>query len=717
MTDCTFTDNRTNTWGGGLYASSIQDMTDCTFIGNTAGSSGGGMVIYSGIGSLTGCTFTGNTAGSGGALYSPGYDNNLIIINSTISGNTTTNSSDGALYSEGDTYLIHTTITDNKGGGLFAKYDPVYLYNCVVSGNTNIWNPLTPYNIGGRGIIDITTGKNLVEGHDIPGTDVKVYHRQVFGPNTFDKSTGMHKVLTNGIAAAMAEMMTEADVSKMGLNVQEHSFVLASLFYDQAGDPRTGPNVTYGAAEGTANRLVSVSVVPDDTRKTEYELGDTIDIAGTKLTLVYSDGTKEDIQYDEPGVTNDLADVDTDIWGKKNIHFIFLGVSTTDETCLIVKVNGFETETALTFDVNLSDYGKVVTFTAEVTSPDGSIPTGTVSFYDDGLLLGKALLDNGTAVFSMSSLSGGTHAITARYEGDDIHEDSTSNEVLHEVIGSPPQADYTITAVSDSSTTITPEGSITVQKGDDQTFIFSADQGYYIGAVIVDGARLPQEQIALGYYTFRQVLANHTISVEATDIRDLLTLDVEIVEGKGRVEYSVNGSEFTVYTSTVILPMNANIVLRAYADGGYAFKKWNVTSGTRSLGEYIGDLVPVRAGNTSSEVSFYSVNVSVTMDVHFGSDSFWDKYGLYIGILAAILAGALLLFFRRSYEVIKATGNIIGKDRARRKRAYHFEAAGTGTVSYKVGEDGRWKTLLPNSDESYTIPKEDVVGKLTIEQR
>ncbi|MDR0309681.1 MAG: hypothetical protein LBH88_02850, partial [Candidatus Methanoplasma sp.] len=142
MTGCTFTLNTAGFWGGGAYAGSVQTTTDCTFTLNTAVFMGGGMIMYSEGGYLTGCTFTLNTAGSGGALYSYGHYYNLYIINSTISGNTTTNSSNGAVCSEEVTYLIHTTVTDNKGGGIYSDYDPVYLYNCIVSGNTNIWNPL-----------------------------------------------------------------------------------------------------------------------------------------------------------------------------------------------------------------------------------------------------------------------------------------------------------------------------------------------------------------------------------------------------------------------------------------------------------------------------------------------------------------------------------------------------------------------------------------------
>lgn len=95
----------------------------------------------------------------------------------------------------------------------------------------------------------------------------------------------------------------------------------------------------------------------------------------------------------------------------------------------------------------------------------------------------------------------------------------------------------------------------------------------------------------------------------------------------------------------------------------------------------------------------------------------WYLIGAFLFLLAALLL--LLLFYRRSYEVIKVESTVVveGKDRARRKKRYDFTVEGgfSGTVSYKVGEEGSWIPLTPNEDGSYSIPKEDVIDKITIE--
>src|SRR4030095_13447686 len=77
------------------------------------------------------------------------------------------------------------------------------------------------------------------------------------------------------------------------------------------------------------------------------------------------------------------------------------------------------TSTALASSVNPSDLGQSVTFTATVSSGAGT-PSGTVQFKDNGDNLGPpvALNASGVAQFTTSSLTTGTHPITADYSGD-----------------------------------------------------------------------------------------------------------------------------------------------------------------------------------------------------------------------------------------------------------------------------------------------------------
>jgi Bacterial Ig-like domain (group 3)/FG-GAP-like repeat len=93
------------------------------------------------------------------------------------------------------------------------------------------------------------------------------------------------------------------------------------------------------------------------------------------------------------------------------------------------------TATMLTASPNPAGYQADVTFSVTVSSPAGT-PTGAVSFFDGTTLLGSATLASGSATYSTSGLSAGTHNITAQYPGVVGFSASTSNVVV-EVISPP----------------------------------------------------------------------------------------------------------------------------------------------------------------------------------------------------------------------------------------------------------------------------------------
>lgn len=89
---------------------------------------------------------------------------------------------------------------------------------------------------------------------------------------------------------------------------------------------------------------------------------------------------------------------------------------------------------ALRSSLNPSNFGQFVTFTATVTSPDGGTPQGTVTFKDGSKKLASPILNgSGQATFTSSTLSKGTHSITAVYAGNATYVGSTSS-VLSQVV-------------------------------------------------------------------------------------------------------------------------------------------------------------------------------------------------------------------------------------------------------------------------------------------
>ena len=104
-------------------------------------------------------------------------------------------------------------------------------------------------------------------------------------------------------------------------------------------------------------------------------------------------------------------------------------------TVLTQVVNKTSTTTALSSNLNPSNLGQTVTFTATVTGSGGT-PTGNVTFYDSSTQMGTIALDGtGHAAYATASLTAGSHSITASYAGDTNFLGSTSPVLTQQVNG------------------------------------------------------------------------------------------------------------------------------------------------------------------------------------------------------------------------------------------------------------------------------------------
>ena len=292
-----------------------------------------------------------------------------------------------------------------------------------------------------------------------------------------------------------------------------------------------------------------------------------------------------------------------------------------------------------------------------------------------------------------------------------------NKSVLAEFTSTPPiqpEKSYVITATPDSGSTISPSGKVSVKGGSSQTFKFSALDGFSIAFVRVDGKLISQAEIDKGSYTFNDVNSNHTIELNSRDTRSDIMLRIDVVMGKGYAEYKLDDGPFVRYTAPVLIPRYTNVTVVAYADDGYSFKQWKdgdrvYTKPSLNLGS--------PAGSVHLELYFKDGNDRSGI---FGLDMLW---WMMMSVALLVLAGFLfwfLVFYRRTYDVIKITSSveIDGKDRARRKKAYRFTIKGgySGTVSYKIGE-GEWKVLVSNEKGEYTIPRGEITDTVTIEAR
>ena len=141
------------------------------------------------------------------------------------------------------------------------------------------------------------------------------------------------------------------------------------------------------------------------------------------------------------------------------------------------------TSTALSVNPNPPVGGSTTTLTATLTYTAGSsVPTGSMSFYEDGALLGTGTLSGSTATYSSTAISGATtHTFYVVYSGDGNFQTSQSPVITTAASGSggntttgtltvnpnPPVGGNTTTLIdtihytSPSGTSTTPSGTVT----------------------------------------------------------------------------------------------------------------------------------------------------------------------------------------------------------------------------------------------------------------
>jgi hypothetical protein len=141
-------------------------------------------------------------------------------------------------------------------------------------------------------------------------------------------------------------------------------------------------------------------------------------------------------------------------------------------------INTAETEVTLSSSSNPSTYGRVVTFTAAVTSYYG-VPTGIVSLVEGANnVLGTAAVVDGVATYSLSTLSVGQHNIKARYGGNALFAASDSTLITQRVNDEPITG---LSAVNDSPTAagLTTVFSATIGSGTNVTYQWNFGDGRF----------------------------------------------------------------------------------------------------------------------------------------------------------------------------------------------------------------------------------------------
>ena len=269
-----------------------------------------------------------------------------------------------------------------------------------------------------------------------------------------------------------------------------------------------------------------------------------------------------------------------------------------------------------------SDYSITVTQTE-----GGNIsPSGTVEVEEGGTIEFTATADACYA-FSHWIVDGENAGNTNPYVFTNVTADHTISAVFEAV------APYTITATAGANGTITPDGATSVDCGADQIFTITANVGYQIADVLVDGASVG----AISSYTFTEVSAEHTISATfelvsepgdfcvSEDFENMPTNNssgyiIRTWTGNGGIEWTVNDSRGDqTITGKAVGLRNSTLTTTSPVAGGVgtlSFDYKRAFSGNSTLKVFVNGIQ--YGGNitvTSETPANFSVDVNVEGDV------------------------------------------------------------------------------------------------------
>ena len=269
------------------------------------------------------------------------------------------------------------------------------------------------------------------------------------------------------------------------------------------------------------------------------------------------------------------------------------------------------TTTAIASTPNPSTAQSSVTFTATVAGPTGSTvqPSGTVTFYDGALGLGSGTLNAGIASASITSLSAGTHNITAKYAGN-TNDLPSESAVLVQTVAQMP----TKTSLSSSSASVYAGLSVVFTSGVSRTdgiiptgVVTFMDGSSSIGAVTLDGTGTAA-WIAQGL-----LAGTHSISaVYAGDANNQTSTSAILIETVQQLSTSTtlaasadpaNAGAMLQFTATVSSQTSGS-----NKSAGTGLSSGGVFSGTVTFQDGIGG--PVLGTATVSAAGIATMNIS-----------------------------------------------------------------------------------------------------------
>ena len=275
-------------------------------------------------------------------------------------------------------------------------------------------------------------------------------------------------------------------------------------------------------------------------------------------------------------------------------------------------VNTAATATSLTSSPNPTLFGQSTTLTASVsvTAPGAGTVGGTVEFFDGATPLGTSPVVSGSATFSTSTLSVGSHNLTAVYSGDGSFSGSTSAVHVHDVNVAATTVTLTTTpnpSVTGQSVSLSASVSPTAATGSIEFF----DGATSLGLATLSGgsASISVSDFSVGTHVLTAAYAGDGTYTASTS---------------AAVNQVVNPGSTTTTVSTspnpTVFGQSTTISIAVAADppaAGTATGSVELFDGVTSLGTF-----PLVGGSVSTSVSSLTVGTHLLSAVYSGDAGF-----------------------------------------------------------------------------------------------
>ena len=245
--------------------------------------------------------------------------------------------------------------------------------------------------------------------------------------------------------------------------------------------------------EAKAEASLSAIEIITNPAKLEYIVGEALDLTGLQVKLSYDNDTHETVDFanfSEKGITTSLAQGTVLTLADKSV-IVYAGGKSANFTIAVSEAPQNQVATPV-FTPSSGTYdGKqkvaITCATDDATiyyTIDGTEPTTNNTTYADVIIVEK-----NTIIKAIAVKDGMTNSAIA-----------TASYTIN----------YQITATAGEGGNISPAGKVTVESGKTQTFTITANNGYNIKDVKVDGISVGK----VNSYEFENVTKNHQIAVE-----------------------------------------------------------------------------------------------------------------------------------------------------------------------------------------------------------